>query len=284
MDRRFCSSQRILDDWAARMRGVFFVLLVGPRRTRSRTSRDRRGPGDNFGFTASGAGDFTGTAATTCSWARYRTTRAAPTPRAYIYDVESLSPASPHRGRPGTSARSRRSHGSARSPRTSGSRPTAARTYELLEEPASRSASNAGRASRSAQPTKFAMVRVKPAGSAWGRPDQSDSLFTIQTSVSLLSMLAARLPEGGAAISWESDPGPATSRAIGWRSGPRLERMAHDRSAHARDLGRRSRRGRRRPLPPLRRERFGEELWLGETSLPPRARWRRGRFPIAEGR
>jgi FlgD Ig-like domain len=38
----------------------------------------------------------------------------------------------------------------------------------------------------------------------------SESLFTIETSVSLLSMLAARIPDrpGAALVSWRSDPGP----------------------------------------------------------------------------
>ena len=119
-------------------------------------------------------------------------------------------------------------------------------------------------------PSKFARVRISPIGSQVGGFDQSDSLFTIQTSVSLLSMLAAALPQGGATISWQTDPGPEDL------SGYRLEKGAAGSSEW-------------RTVTALTRETFvtdpaggpgsryrlfavngfGEELLLGEASLRP---------------
>jgi hypothetical protein len=121
-------------------------------------------------------------------------------------------------------------------------------------------------------PTKFARIKLTPADPAVGGFDRSDSLFTIQTSVALLSMLAAPIPQGGASISWSTNPGPDDL------SGYRLERSAQASSDW-------------RSIVPLTRETtvvdpsggpgsryrlfavngFGEELWLGESSIRPQA-------------
>ena len=119
-------------------------------------------------------------------------------------------------------------------------------------------------------PTKFARIKLTPADLAITGLDRSDSLFTIQTSVALLSLLAAPMPQGGATVTWSTDPGPADL------SGYRLERAA----AGGSDW---------RPVVALTRETavtdpeggpgtqyrlyavngFGDELMLGEASLKP---------------
>ncbi|HYJ31847.1 MAG TPA: FlgD immunoglobulin-like domain containing protein [Candidatus Binatia bacterium] len=124
-------------------------------------------------------------------------------------------------------------------------------------------------------PTKFARIKVTPSNAAIGGFDQGDSLFTIQTSVQLLAMLAAALPEGGqgAVISWTTDPGPedlagyrlekaegSTSDSNPWRTVVALTRDIQytDRSGGP---------GTRYRLFAVNG--FGEELLLGEASLRP---------------
>ncbi|HKQ20376.1 MAG TPA: FlgD immunoglobulin-like domain containing protein, partial [Candidatus Eisenbacteria bacterium] len=119
-------------------------------------------------------------------------------------------------------------------------------------------------------PTKFARVRVTTMNSQTGGSDQTDSLFTIQTSVSLLSMLAARLPHGGATISWQSDPGPedlsgyrlekGSAGSSEWRT---LVALTRETSVTDPEGGP----GSRYRL--LAVNGFGEELLLGEASLRP---------------
>jgi hypothetical protein len=124
-------------------------------------------------------------------------------------------------------------------------------------------------------PTRFARIIVRPSDAAVAGGDQSDSLFTIQTSVTLLSMLAAPLPEGGASITWQTAPGPEDL------AGYRIERNADPAGPG----------GEWRVLVSLTRETsvtdpaggpgtryrlfavngLGEDLWLGEASLRPLA-------------
>ena len=55
-------------------------------------------------------------------------------------------------------------------------------------------------------PTKFAMLRLQR--EVPGSVVATSGFFSIDASVSLLNMLASALPEGGATISWRTDPGP----------------------------------------------------------------------------
>jgi hypothetical protein len=122
-------------------------------------------------------------------------------------------------------------------------------------------------------PTKFARIKVTPSNAAIGGSDQSDSLFTVQTSVQLLSMLAAASPEGGkgAVISWATDPDPDDlagyklekaegSRSDGWRT---IVALTRDNTYTDLSGGP----GSRYRLSAVNG--FGEELWLGEASLRP---------------
>ena len=129
-------------------------------------------------------------------------------------------------------------------------------------------------------PTKFAKIRVAPHDSKTGGADQSDSLFTIQTSVALLAMLAAPLPEGarGATISWQTDPGPDDL------AGYRLERSGSTGGSDWRTVVALTRETSVTDVdggPGSRYRLFavnglGEQLWLGEASirsLTPLAAW-----------
>ena len=117
-------------------------------------------------------------------------------------------------------------------------------------------------------PTHFARVKVErqtPLSTAL-----SESLFTIQTSVSLLSLLAAPAPgKAGAVVSWQTDPGPEDL------AGYRLEKAALTGDWRT-VVARTSATSYEDPVagPATRYRLFainglGEEFLLGETSLRP---------------
>ncbi len=118
-------------------------------------------------------------------------------------------------------------------------------------------------------PGKFAMVKLTPTDGTLRGLDQSDSLFTIQTSVSLLALLAAPLPQGGASITWSTDPGPSDlqgyrlERAVGTGDWNTLVALTRETSVtdHSGGPGSRYRL--------FAVNGYGEELWLGETGLRP---------------
>ncbi len=138
-------------------------------------------------------------------------------------------------------------------------------------------------------PTKFGQIKVIPSDAAILGFDRSDSLFTIQMSVALLSLLAAPAPNrGGAVITWETDPRPEEL------AGYRLEKTAGGAGAGASW----------QTLVPLTKETshldeaagtagaryrlfavngFGEELMLGETLLRPAASLSAWPLPYREG-
>jgi hypothetical protein len=124
-------------------------------------------------------------------------------------------------------------------------------------------------------PTKFARIKVTPSDAAVVGFDRSDSLFTIQTSVQLLSMLAAALAEGGkgAMISWATDPGPEDlagyklEKAEASRSDPDAWRTVVALTRETAYMDPSGGPGSRYRLFAVNG--FGEELWLGEASLRP---------------
>jgi len=145
------------------------------------------------------------------------------------------------------------------------------RRYEVLESGVGGSPTNSLPLQVPHAPTKFAKIRLTAADPGVAGGDESDSLFTIQTSVALLSLLASPLPERGATISWKTNPGPEDL------AGYRLDRAALQTGAW-------------RTLVSLTRETsyadpeggpgshyrlfavngLGEVLWLGETLIRPR--------------
>jgi hypothetical protein len=95
-------------------------------------------------------------------------------------------------------------------------------SYELLRGGVGGAADNAAAFRVPHKPTKFARIKVTSTEPGVSGFDETDSLFTIQTSVSLLALLAAPAPSGsGAIITWSTDPGSPDL------AGYRLERASH---------------------------------------------------------
>jgi FG-GAP repeat protein/flagellar hook capping protein FlgD len=146
------------------------------------------------------------------------------------------------------------------------------RTYDLLRTRVGGSENNVLSLFVPHSPTKFARVRVTPSNPAVRGQDESDSTFTIQTSVALLALLAAPAPNGsrGSVISWRTDPGPEdlagykverASSGDGWSQ---LVALTRETSITDSDGGP----GTRYRLFAVNG--FGEELLLGETAIAPR--------------
>ncbi len=116
-------------------------------------------------------------------------------------------------------------------------------------------------------PTKFGQFkldRAVPASRA-----RTGGFFTIQTSISLLSLVVALAPNGGAQLSWATDPGPAdlagyrlerASAGTGWSTLVSLTRETR----HTDATGAAGDRYRLTAVNGL-----GQELLLGETRLMP---------------
>jgi hypothetical protein len=138
-------------------------------------------------------------------------------------------------------------------------------------------------------PTKFARVKLVPNDLSGSCPDafppspatppspcvagsdQSDSLFTINAGVALLSLLAAPAPDrAGAVITWNTDPGPQDLQ------GYRLEKAAGSGSWQTLVAMTKETRAEDPLAGPATRYRLfsvnglGEELMLGETAFRPR--------------
>ena len=67
------------------------------------------------------------------------------------------------------------------------------------------------------QPTKFARVKVTPVDASLSGSARSDSLFTIQSSVSLLTFIGGQGTGGGAVLSWNTSPGIGPQGISGYR-------------------------------------------------------------------
>ena len=149
----------------------------------------------------------------------------------------------------------------------------AGKTYDLLGSGLGGDPANAHSLRVPHSPGKFTMVKVTPSDASLGGSDRSDSLFTIQTSVALLALTAAPLPErAGAVLTWNTDPGPddlagyrleRSASGEAWRTVVSLTRETTFTDASAGASGARYR------LYAVNG--FGEELMLGETSLRPMA-------------
>jgi FG-GAP repeat protein/flagellar hook capping protein FlgD len=142
-------------------------------------------------------------------------------------------------------------------------------TQDLLESRTGGSASNSISVRVPHSPTRFARIRITPSDLSVGGGDRSDSLFTIQTSVALLSLLAAPAPTGGVQLTWSSDPGPQdlsgyrVERAMGSESWSTIAPLVSETSYL--DAG--GAPGARYRLFAING--FAEELLLGETALRP---------------
>ncbi|HEU5310486.1 MAG TPA: FlgD immunoglobulin-like domain containing protein, partial [Candidatus Eisenbacteria bacterium] len=149
-------------------------------------------------------------------------------------------------------------------------------THQIIEARVGGEASNSVTFRVPHTPTKFARIKVTPTDASVDGLDRSDSLFTIQTSISLLALLAAPLPEGtsGTTISWQTDPGPEDlagyrlekagtgSTSVDWRTIVPLTRETSHTDAEGGP-------GSRYRLFAVNG--FGEELLLGEAAIRPAA-------------
>ncbi len=79
-------------------------------------------------------------------------------------------------------------------------------SYQMLQHKVGGAASNAVAQLVPHQPTLFARIKLTPSDTAITGGDQSDSLFTIQNSISLLLFKAQPDPTGGTILSWKTDP------------------------------------------------------------------------------
>jgi hypothetical protein len=66
-------------------------------------------------------------------------------------------------------------------------------------------------------PTRFALVKVTPSDPALRGQDLADSLFTIETSVSLLAFKVEPGPSGGAELTWSTHPEVGPQGIAGYR-------------------------------------------------------------------
>jgi hypothetical protein len=119
-------------------------------------------------------------------------------------------------------------------------------------------------------PSKFAQLKLERA--VPHSVSATGGLFTIETSIALLAFAAEALPEGGATLSWATDPGPADlagyriERGDGGSTGGWRILVALTRGTSYRDAA---------GAPGSRYRLFainglGEELLMGEASLLPR--------------
>jgi len=122
------------------------------------------------------------------------------------------------------------------------------------------------------QPTRFARVKLAPADIDLAGSDVSDSLFTIEASITLLALDAKPGLDGGILLSWKTDPGP------GDLSGYRIDRSDHRGetwevlvalTGETTYLDRDGAPGMSYRLTAVNG--LGQEFLLGETALTPRA-------------
>jgi hypothetical protein len=105
-------------------------------------------------------------------------------------------------------------------------------TYEMLRHDVGGDASNSIGLLVPHAPTRFARVKVTPADPAITGADESDSLFTIQSSVALLNLVAT-LGEEGARLEWSTEPGVGPQGLAGYR----LYRIAEGTSGNGERIG-----------------------------------------------
>ena len=231
------------------------------------------GAGDNFGHSVSGLGDVFGDGLDdVIVGARTNDAGGLDAGRAYVYDLNRYFLTTPNGG-------DTWNVGAWKSISWLGAEPAdvwlsldGGNSYQMQQTGVGGSNSNVLQVRVPHTPTKFAMVKVTPSNHDVAGADASDSLFTIQTSVALLALLAAPLPQGGASVSWESNPGPedlsgykvdaSASGSSSWRT---VAALTRETSIVDPEGGP----GTRYRLFAVNG--FGEELWLGEAAIQPRA-------------
>jgi hypothetical protein len=144
-------------------------------------------------------------------------------------------------------------------------------SYQDLATGLSGGATTGGQVSLTVPHTPSRFCKIKVRRTTPFSVSESESLFTIETSVSLLSLLAARIPDraGAAVVSWNTDPGPAdldgyrlekTDAAGPWRT---VAALTRETAFTDEDAGAATR------YRLFAVNGLGEELMLGETALVP---------------
>ncbi|MFH1279243.1 MAG: FG-GAP-like repeat-containing protein [Candidatus Eisenbacteria bacterium] len=145
-------------------------------------------------------------------------------------------------------------------------------SYDLLKGGAGGSESNSIPLLVPHQPSRFALIKVTSSDPSIGGEDPSDSLFTIDASVTLLAFKAGPTEDGtsGALLSWETDPGPEElsgykleMRSAGSSLWSTLVSLTRNNSHHHREGGA----GTHYRLTAVNG--LGEEMMLGEVGLRP---------------
>jgi hypothetical protein len=95
-------------------------------------------------------------------------------------------------------------------------------TYERLRHAVGGAATNALTLLVPHTPTRFARVKLSPADPSVRGADESDSLFTIESSIALLSLVAT-LTDAGVELAWATAPGVGPDGLAGYR----LFRVGH---------------------------------------------------------
>jgi len=174
--------------------------------------------GDEFGYSVGTAADVNGDGlADLIVGAYHNDAGGSNAGRAYVYDCNRYFVLSPNGGETWNV-------GALQSVSWLGAEPAdlwlsvdGGRTYDLLLTGVGGEASNVMPLRVPHAPTRFARIKMAPHEPGIGGCDMSDSLFTIQSSVSLLLLVANLAPEGGTTLTWSSDPGVGPEGLAGYR-------------------------------------------------------------------
>ncbi len=174
--------------------------------------------GDSFGYSVTGAGDVNGDGYGDVIVGAYLNDAAGTDAgRAYVYDCNRYFVTTPNGGETWNVGATQTVSWLGAEPADLWLSVDGGRTYDLLESTVGGKESNAFSMRVPHAPTRFARVKVTPHDQAIPGSDKSDSLFTIQSSVELLSLVAALAPEGGTTLAWSSEPAVGPDGLAGYR-------------------------------------------------------------------
>ncbi len=137
--------------------------------------------------------------------------------RAYVYDLDRYQILSPQGG-------DRWNVGGTETISWLGAQPAdlwlsadAGSSYQMLQHNVGGAASNALALLVPHDPTRFARIKLTPSNTTITGATASDSLFTIQSAISLLLFNSQPDPEGGTVLAWKTDPPVGPEGISGYR-------------------------------------------------------------------